>query len=106
MVNRASTGRRASVPHGAAGRLRADIDHGRTGDKVDWPDPAAAPLGTDAEAAGAPEPETAMEAAHRIERGAPSHSGPRRDRFGAAWILLVFIVVAGLAAATWILASL
>lgn len=35
-------------------QLEADIDRGRTGDKVDWPDSAAAPLGTDDEAAGAP----------------------------------------------------
>jgi hypothetical protein len=34
-------------------QLRSDIDSGRTGDKVDHPDPAAAPLGTDAEAGGA-----------------------------------------------------
>lgn len=34
--------------------LRKDIDSGRTGDKVDFPDPAAAPLGTDAEASGNP----------------------------------------------------
>lgn len=31
-------------------RLHADIDSGRTGDKVPAPDPAAAPLGTDEEA--------------------------------------------------------
>ncbi|MHB2167218.1 hypothetical protein [Alsobacter sp. R-9] len=31
---------------------RGRIDAGRTGDKVAFPDPAAAPLGTDAEAAG------------------------------------------------------
>ena len=47
-----------------AHRLRHDIDNGRTGDKVDAPDPAAAPLGTDAEAGGAPP--RAMEA--RIAR--------------------------------------
>ena len=35
-------------------RLRADIDRGLTGDKVAGCDPAAAPLGTDAEAGGAP----------------------------------------------------
>lgn len=35
-------------------RLRGDIDAGRTHDKVPFPDPAAAPLGTDDEAAGAP----------------------------------------------------
>jgi len=39
-------------PNMAAERLRNDIDAGRTGDKVPYPDPAAAPLGTDDEAAG------------------------------------------------------
>jgi hypothetical protein len=35
-------------------RIRHEIDSGRTGEKVDFPDPAAAPLGSDAEAGGAP----------------------------------------------------
>ena len=35
-------------------RLRGDIDAGRTHHKVPFYDPAAAPLGTDDEAAGAP----------------------------------------------------
>jgi hypothetical protein len=35
-------------------QLRHDIDTGRTGEKVAAPDPAAAPLGTDDEAAGTP----------------------------------------------------
>jgi len=34
--------------------LRKAIDEGRTGDKFGFPDPAAAPLGTDAEAGGTP----------------------------------------------------
>ncbi|MBB5754828.1 hypothetical protein [Prosthecomicrobium pneumaticum] len=34
--------------------LRHEIDSGRTGDKIAFPDPAAAPLGTDDEAAGVP----------------------------------------------------
>jgi hypothetical protein len=34
-------------------QLRDAIDHGETGDKVNARDPAAAPLGTDAEAGGA-----------------------------------------------------
>ena len=34
--------------------LRERIDSGETGDKVDYPDLAAAPLGTDDEAAGTP----------------------------------------------------
>ena len=39
-----------------AAQLRADIDSGRTGDKVAAVDHAAAPLGTDEEAAGTPVP--------------------------------------------------
>jgi hypothetical protein len=35
-------------------RIRADISSERTGEKVAFPDPAAAPLGTDDEAAGHP----------------------------------------------------
>lgn len=35
-------------------QVRHRIDSGKKGDKVDYPDPAAAPLGTDDEAAGAP----------------------------------------------------
>ena len=34
-------------------QLRNSIDSGHTGEKIGMPDPAAAPLGTDAEAAGA-----------------------------------------------------
>lgn len=37
-----------------ADRLRHEISSGRTGDKIAHPDPAAAPLGTDAEAGGHP----------------------------------------------------
>lgn len=50
----------ASPPQpGASGtdtpsRLRREIDNGTTGDKVAFDDPAAAPLGTDDEAAGTP----------------------------------------------------
>ena len=35
-----------------AAQLREDIDSGKTGDKAGFPDPSAAPLGTDAEAGG------------------------------------------------------
>lgn len=34
-------------------QVRKQTDSGKTGDKVDFPDPAAAPLGTDEEAGGA-----------------------------------------------------
>ena len=46
---------RSPAQHGATmAQLRADIDSGRTGDKVAAVDHAAAPLGTDEEAAGTP----------------------------------------------------
>lgn len=40
-------------PRPAPARLRDKIDSGATGEKVGFSDPAAAPLGTDAEAGGA-----------------------------------------------------
>lgn len=43
-----------------ADELRTRIDAGETADKVNHPDPAAAPLGTDAEAAGTPTDPAAM----------------------------------------------
>jgi hypothetical protein len=53
---------------GATGaQLRNDIDSGRTGDKVAAPDPAAAPLGTDEEAAGTPTPPELMAMNRRAE---------------------------------------
>ena len=48
-------------------KLRDDIDRGRTGDKIAWPDPAVAPLGTDEEAAGTPIPPEAVAQAHAYE---------------------------------------
>ena len=50
--------------------LKDDIDSGRTGDKVAGFDPAAAPLGTDAEAAGAPPTAGEVVQARRQERAA------------------------------------
>lgn len=41
-------------PHPTSDQIRAAIDSGRTGGKVNALDPAAAPLGTDAEAGGTP----------------------------------------------------
>lgn len=74
----------------AAARLRARIDRGGAADKVAAADPAAAPLGTDAEAAG--HPPSAAEAA-RVEtaeaRRAPAARNPgpagRRGRRKPRW---------------------
>lgn len=47
-------------------QLRHGIEHGRARDKVDFPDPAAAPLGTDAEAAGKPPTRAERRIASRV----------------------------------------
>jgi hypothetical protein len=60
-----------------AAQLRDAIDRGRTGSKVPARDPAAAPLGTDDEAGGAPptpgEVATAMRA--ELKNPAATHGG-------------------------------
>lgn len=63
-------------------RLRADIDSGKTRDKVRYSDPAAAPLGSDDEASGNPPSprERHQEAQNRNQGQEPS----RRDS-GALW---------------------
>ena len=69
--------------------LRADIDSGRTRDKVDFVDPAAAPLGTDAEAGGnVPQPEQLAAEANAI---APPKQGWRRDQVG----IVIYSLVGG-----------
>jgi hypothetical protein len=83
-------------------QLRDDIDAGRTGDKVDWPDPAAAPLGTDEEAAGTPPDPWAVETARRIEVSRPSKSIAHRG-VGAGWLLIAFAVALGMGLVAWIL---
>jgi hypothetical protein len=77
-------------------RLRRDVDSGRTGDKVNWPDPAAAPLGTDDEAAGTPPSAGAVGAAHAYETSRP-HGDPHARTSGVGFALWVgvFVVIAG-----------
>ena len=47
--------------------LRSDIDSAKTGDKIDFPDPAMVPLGTDDEAAGTPPTAAQIRAAAEAE---------------------------------------
>lgn len=58
-----------------ADALRHALDHGRGGDKTDFIDPAAAPLGTDDEAAGHPpsREQIAMAAAAELGPTRPAH---------------------------------
>ena len=53
-----------------ADRLRAKIDSGKTGDKVKVLDPAASPLGTDAEA-GSPHDEEGLRIAREAGQRPP-----------------------------------
>jgi hypothetical protein len=66
-------------------QLRAEIDSGRTGEKVGFPDPAAAPLGTDAEAGGHG---TSFKSEARV---AP----PSRGRGPGIWLVVLGIAVVG-----------
>lgn len=60
--------------------LRTEIDRGRTGDKVAFPDPSAAPLGTDDEAAGTPsDGETLSNNSARHESGRTGNSPGATD---------------------------
>jgi hypothetical protein len=86
-----------------AAQLKADIDSGRSGDKVGVFDPALAPLGTDDEAAGHPPSPADVAVARRQEsaasatdsnRNAPQ-GGPRVALYGfLAFIALVAIAFA------------
>jgi hypothetical protein len=86
--------------------LRAAIDRGLAGDKVPGSDPAAAPLGTDAEAGGAPPTpaEIAMEADSTTMRAPPERASPEQARAprpawlwagGLVVVLLIAIAIAG-----------
>jgi hypothetical protein len=80
-------------------RLRADIDSGRTRDKIPASDPAAAPLGTDEEAAGTPISVERVALARSHEVAGP----PREETKGGALVYVamlasVAIVIVGAAA--------
>ncbi|MCP1169993.1 hypothetical protein NHG85_15915, partial [Limimaricola sp. ASW11-118] len=61
----------AETPH-TADRLRHDIDEGKAGDKKGFPDTAASPLGTDAEASGNPATEEEVARAQAQETENPA----------------------------------
>ena len=80
--------------------LRADIDSGKTGDKVAGFDPAAAPLGADDEAAGRPDSARAVARAGLIEHARPHEKG-ERPGLGHAWILVAFTVLLATGIVIW-----
>jgi hypothetical protein len=87
-------------------QLRIAIDQGHGGDKVDAPDPAAAPLGTDDEAGGTPNTaaQVRLAAAHEI-RARPNKERQRTTGLGHAWWVIgstVFIGGSIVATAVWV----
>lgn len=96
----------ASEPPGPSGtgrgptaaQLKADIDRGRTGDKVELTDPGLSPLGTDDEAAGTPPSPDRVAAARAYEtrergpEGKPDNPALDR-RTGPALPLFVGLIV-------------
>jgi hypothetical protein len=73
-------------------QLRDQIDRGQTGEKVNIPDPAAAPLGTDAEAGG----NTPTRAERKVASATAPQSPEHKARPGA-WIYLALVGVLGVA---------
>jgi hypothetical protein len=78
-------------PHDTLEQLRADIDSGRTGDKVSAPDPAMAPLGTDDDAAGKPPSPASIALTRRLENSHP-HQSETQTGLGHAWILIAIVI--------------
>lgn len=80
-------------------RLRSDIDRGVTGEKNPWPDPAAAPLGTDAEAGGDPPSAQQREAELRSRPHRPA-ARERSPAYGA-YLLVVTLAAALILVLFW-----
>jgi hypothetical protein len=77
-------------------QLRADIDSGRTGDTVATIDTAAAPLGTDDEAAGTPPTARAIALARSHEVKYAHDRGDQRKASAALVYTAVLAVIATL----------
>jgi len=71
--------------------LRGKIDVGRSSDTLPWPDLAAAPLGTDEEAAGAP----AMHKEIAQARGTGHAFAAQPSWSSTCWFFVIVIVLIG-----------
>lgn len=74
-------------------QLKDDIDSGRTGDKVDFPDPSAAPLGTDEEAGGMPTHPRDLQNARRLETKSTSNSRSNGSIIVMLGVIFGFIAI-------------
>lgn len=79
-------------------QLKADIDSGKTGDKIDdGYDLGLSALGTDDEAAGTPPTPQEVAMADRLERAAPAQPAEQGARnpvpgFPAVWVIVAAFV--------------
>lgn len=76
--------------------FRHAIDRGETGGKVSFPDPAAAPLGTDEEAVGTPVSEIAVRTARdqEVQRAPEPNEGGSESSFRSSSVVLKGIAMA------------
>jgi hypothetical protein len=92
MMSTESTPPRNTAPENTE-QLRERIDRGATGDKVDFPDPAAAPLGTDDEAARRPASREASKAAPRRAFDAIEAGSRKASAGGRVMVILVVTMI-------------
>lgn len=92
------------MPAPTTARLRHDIHRARGDDKVDAMDLAAAPLGTDDEAAGAPPSPAAIKGAYEHEIGASlvSSEGATGDHAVAIYVSIVVSAALLVSLAIWL----
>ncbi|KQO59296.1 MULTISPECIES: hypothetical protein [unclassified Methylobacterium] len=74
--------------------LKADIDSGRTGDKVSHYDPGLSQLGTDDEAAGNPPSAERVALARKAEAAPPRVRDSAQPHGRNAWVMPAFVGVA------------
>jgi hypothetical protein len=82
------------MPVPTTDQIREQIDSGRTAEKVAMPDPAAAPLGTDAEAGGNSATAEELVLEQKARAAAPAHEPRLPGPF--IYVLLVLVVAAAL----------
>jgi hypothetical protein len=98
MAALAAMARQTHIP--TSDHLRRRIDHGELGDKVNYPDPAAAPLGTDDEAAG--HSPSLHERALADEQDAPApHPARGMMAFTILMLMITVLAVVSLTALLW-----
>ncbi|WP_336491273.1 hypothetical protein [Methylobacterium nigriterrae] len=89
-------------------QLKADIDRGRTGDKIDHYDPGLSQLGTDDEAAGRPNAPDRIAQARASEAASPRVRDAADPHGGRSWVLPAFFgfvvaVAVAIGLALWLL---